>query len=103
MAVGLSGKDADLIKAKKLTRTRKDPDSNIEKILDLGFVGEVDFINPDILTKLSKFMWHILCCQSQLSSIHDNKHPFVVPSSLYMFLLVFFPTTITIPDHSTIS
>lgn len=50
MAVGLSGKDADLIKAKKLTRTRKDPDSNIEKILDLGFVGEVDFINPDILT-----------------------------------------------------
>lgn len=49
MAVGLSGKDGDLIQAKKLSRTRKDPDSNIEKILDLGFVGEPDYINPDIL------------------------------------------------------
>jgi acetylglutamate kinase len=49
MGIGLSGKDGDLIQAKKLNRTRKDPDSNIEKILDLGFVGEPEFINPDIL------------------------------------------------------
>ncbi len=48
-AVGLSGKDANLIEANKLRRTRKDPDSNIEKILDLGFVGEPSMINPDIL------------------------------------------------------
>ena len=41
LAVGLSGKDADLIRArKKFERTRRDPDSNIEKVLDLGFVGE---------------------------------------------------------------
>ena len=49
MAIGLSGKDGDLIKAKKISRTRKDPDSNIEKILDLGFVGDPDHINPEIL------------------------------------------------------
>ena len=39
-AVGLSGKDANLISARKLRRTQRDTDSNIEKILDLGFVGE---------------------------------------------------------------
>lgn len=50
MAIGISGKDGDLITAKKLKRTRKDPDSNIEKILDLGYVGEPEFVNPDILT-----------------------------------------------------
>jgi acetylglutamate kinase len=49
MAVGLSGKDGGLIKAKKLSRTKKDPDSNIEKILNLGFVGEPTYVNPDVL------------------------------------------------------
>ena len=39
-AVGMSGKDGNLIKARKLRRSKKDPGSNIEKILDLGFVGE---------------------------------------------------------------
>ncbi len=48
-AIGLSGKDGNLIEAKKLSKTRKDTDSNIEKILDLGFVGEPTNINPDIL------------------------------------------------------
>ena len=36
VAVGLSGKDGNLIQASKLRRTQRDPDSNIEKILDLG-------------------------------------------------------------------
>ncbi len=49
MAVGLSGKDGNLIEARKLRRTHRDPDSNIEKILDLGFVGEPTMINPDLL------------------------------------------------------
>ncbi len=53
-AVGLSGKDGGLIVARKLTRTKRDPDSNIEKILDLGFVGEPDRINPGILETLAK-------------------------------------------------
>ncbi len=47
-AIGLSGKDANLIKAKRVRKTKRDPDSNIEKILDLGFVGEPESINPDI-------------------------------------------------------
>ena len=48
-AVGMSGKDGNLIKARKLRRSKKDPGSNIEKILDLGFVGEPHEINPHIL------------------------------------------------------
>src|SRR6266446_4768969 len=44
-AIGLSGKDGDLIRARKLARTRRDPGSNIEKVLDLGFVGEPETIN----------------------------------------------------------
>lgn len=53
-AVGLCGKDGNLVLAKKLTRTMKDPDSNIERIIDLGFVGEpvkVDSTVIDMLTQ----------------------------------------------------
>jgi acetylglutamate kinase len=53
-AIGLSGKDGDLIKANKLRRTKRDKDSNIEKILDLGFVGEPCEVNPQILTSLEQ-------------------------------------------------
>ena len=53
-AIGLSGKDANLIQARKLRRTQRDEDSNIEKILDLGFVGEPYHINPDILETLEQ-------------------------------------------------
>ncbi len=48
-AIGLSGKDGGLIRAEKLRRTRRLTDSNIEKILDLGFVGEPTRINPHLL------------------------------------------------------
>ncbi len=48
-AVGLSGKDGNLIRAGKLRRTKRDPDSNIERILDLGLVGEPEEINPHVL------------------------------------------------------
>jgi len=51
-ALGLSGKDGNLIQARKLRRTKRDPDSNIEKILDLGFVGEPSQVNPEILEVL---------------------------------------------------
>lgn len=51
-AVGLSGKDGGLIRARKLTRSKRDPDSNIERILDLGFVGEPKYIDPDIFSAL---------------------------------------------------
>jgi acetylglutamate kinase len=49
VAIGLSGKDGRLIEARKLQRSVRDPDSNIEKVLDLGFVGEPERINPDLL------------------------------------------------------
>ena len=49
LAAGICGKDGRLIEARKLTRTKRDPDSNIEKILDLGFVGEPVKVNPDLL------------------------------------------------------
>jgi acetylglutamate kinase len=49
LAIGLSGKDADLIKARKIERSRRESDSNIEKILDLGFVGEPRHINSTVL------------------------------------------------------
>lgn len=48
-AIGLSGKDSGLIRARKATRTKRDPDSNIEKVLDLGFVGEPERVDPAIL------------------------------------------------------
>ncbi len=53
-SVGLSGKDSNLIVAEKLRRTKKDPDSNIEKVLDLGFVGEPKEINPGVLEMFAK-------------------------------------------------
>jgi len=53
-AVGLSGKDGDLIRASKLRRTKRDENSNIEKILDLGFVGEPRQVNPQILLSLEQ-------------------------------------------------
>ena len=48
-AVGISGKDGNLCLARKLTRTRRDPDSNIERVVDLGFVGEPERIDPQVL------------------------------------------------------
>jgi acetylglutamate kinase len=51
-AVGLSGKDGGLITVRRLTRTTRDPDSNIEKVVDLGFVGDPDRIDAHILHAL---------------------------------------------------
>jgi len=48
-AVGLSGKDGNLIRAEKLRRTIKDPDSNIEQLLDLGLVGYPKSITTHVL------------------------------------------------------
>jgi acetylglutamate kinase len=50
--VGLSGKDARLITVTKARRTVKDPDSMIERIVDLGFVGEPKRVDPQILEAL---------------------------------------------------
>ncbi|MCH2393650.1 MULTISPECIES: acetylglutamate kinase [Oceanibaculum] len=47
-AVGLCGKDGNLIQARKLEHRQK-TDSNIEKVLDLGFVGEPMKVNTEVL------------------------------------------------------
>jgi acetylglutamate kinase len=48
-AVGLSGKDGNMVFAEKVTRTEKDPDSNIENVVDLGFVGEPKRISRAVI------------------------------------------------------
>jgi acetylglutamate kinase len=52
LAVGISGKDGNLVRARKLTRTIRDPGSNIEQVLDLGYVGEPESIDPRVLKLL---------------------------------------------------
>ena len=52
-AVGLSGRDGGLVEARKLKRRRAGANSNIERVLDLGFVGEPTRINPHILEPFS--------------------------------------------------
>ena len=49
-AIGLSGKDGNLIRCIKASKTKIDPDTNSKKIIDLGLVGEPKEINPHILT-----------------------------------------------------
>ena len=53
-AVGLSGADARLMHAVKAERTVKDPESHIERAVDLGFVGAPDRVDPSVLTALAK-------------------------------------------------
>jgi acetylglutamate kinase len=53
-AIGLSGKDGKLIQARKLRRVKRDPESNIEKILDLGFVGEPETVNPQVINTVEE-------------------------------------------------
>ena len=53
LAVGICGKDGGLIRARKLRRTHKDPDSHIESALDLGFVGEPEHIDIRVIHALT--------------------------------------------------
>jgi acetylglutamate kinase len=48
-AIGLCGKDGNMVIAKKATRRVVDPNSNIEKVIDLGFVGEPDKVDTAVL------------------------------------------------------
>jgi acetylglutamate kinase len=51
-AVGLTGKDGNMVQARKVTRTVVDPDSNIEKVVDLGFVGEPEKVDTMVLDQI---------------------------------------------------
>ena len=51
-AVGLCGKDGNMVLARKLSRRVVDPDSNIEKLVDLGFVGEPERVDVTVLDQI---------------------------------------------------
>ncbi|GAB5489104.1 MAG: acetylglutamate kinase [Parasphingorhabdus sp.] len=52
-AIGISGKDGGFVRAAKLRRTARDPDSNIERIIDLGFVGEPKHVDRGVVDTIS--------------------------------------------------
>src|SRR3546814_16460608 len=52
-AVGISGKDANLVLAEKIRRSEPEPHSGIERHVDLGFVGEPVAVDPTILSHLA--------------------------------------------------
>ena len=51
-AVGLTGKDGDLIRARKLNLTRSNPAAQVPEIIDIGHVGEVDSIDASVVDML---------------------------------------------------
>ena len=51
-AAGISGKDAGLVRARKVERTTRDPGSAIEQVVDLGFVGEPERVDRTIIDTL---------------------------------------------------
>jgi len=51
-SVGISGKDGNLIGAKRLTKIDENSDSNLEKVIDLGYVGEPEKIDPQVIKAL---------------------------------------------------
>jgi acetylglutamate kinase len=53
LAVGICGKDGELIRARKVTRTTVDPGSRIEKVLDLGFVCEPEHVDVRVIHALT--------------------------------------------------
>lgn len=53
-AIGLCGKDGNMVFAEKARKTITDPDSNIERALDLGFVGEPVEVDRTLLDLLAR-------------------------------------------------
>jgi len=51
-SIGLCGKDGNMVQAKKVSRTVTDPDSHIEKVIDLGFVGDPEKVDITILNQM---------------------------------------------------
>lgn len=52
IGLGISGKDANLIEAKKYRSSKSNPNSNVESLIDFGFTGEPIMVNPDMLFSL---------------------------------------------------
>jgi acetylglutamate kinase len=79
-AIGLCGKDGNMVIAKKSTRKVVDPDSNIEKVVDLGFVGEPERVDTTVLdTVLGRELIPVLapvCAGADGNSFNVNADTF---------------------------
>ena len=53
-AIGLSGKDGNLVVARKISMTKTNPETGIKEAVDMGFVGEPDAVNPGVLHAIMK-------------------------------------------------
>ena len=53
-AVGLTGKDGDFIRARKIHLKKTEPEANASEIIDLGHVGEVSSIDPAVVDMLGR-------------------------------------------------
>jgi acetylglutamate kinase len=53
-AIGITGKDGDFIRARKMKVTRKTPEMTEPEIIDIGQVGEVESVNPEIINMLKQ-------------------------------------------------
>ncbi|KMO42353.1 acetylglutamate kinase [Methylobacterium variabile] len=53
-AIGLCGKDGNMVRARRASRTVTDPDSNIERHVDLGLVGEPEHVDRTVLDAVLK-------------------------------------------------
>jgi acetylglutamate kinase len=51
-AIGLCGKDGNMVQARKISRSLVDPNSQIERIVDLGFVGEPEKVDVTVLNQV---------------------------------------------------
>ena len=51
-AVGITGKDGDLIRARRLSLSKRSPELDVPEIIDIGHVGEVDTVNPGVIDTL---------------------------------------------------
>src|ERR1700759_1990531 len=51
-AIGLCGKDGNMVLARKASRSMIDPQSKMEKIVELGFVGEPETVDTTVLTQI---------------------------------------------------
>jgi acetylglutamate kinase len=79
-AIGLCGKDGNMVIAKKATRRVVDSNSNIEKVVDLGFVGEPDKVDTAVLdTVLGRDLIPVLapvCAAADGGSFNVNADTF---------------------------
>ena len=61
-SVGISGKDGNLITAKRLNKVDDNSDSNVEKAIDLGYVGEPEKVDPQVIHALiNEKMIPVIC------------------------------------------